>query len=150
MRIYEAKLTYSLVSLGEDIRLDSPEKVVSYLQDAFDANPVVETFMVILLNRKGYPIGRHTVTVGTATGSLVHARETFKAAILAGATAVVAAHNHPSGSPEPSAADITVTRRLREAAQILDIDLLDHVVIGDKRADPAGKGYYSFRQAGLL
>ena len=150
MRIFEAKLVYNLVSLGDNVRLDTPAKVVDYLRDAFDENPVVETFMVVLLNRKGYPIGRHTVTVGTATGSLVHPRETFKAAILARATGVIAAHNHPGGDPAPSAADLQVTRRLREAAQILDIDLVDHVVIGDPGADPAHRGYYSFREAGLL
>jgi len=65
-------------------------------------------------------------------------------------SAVACIHNHPSGSPEPSAPDIHVTRILREAAKALDIDLLDHVIVGDVSADPNGKGYYSFRDAGLL
>jgi DNA repair protein RadC len=81
---------------------------------------------------------------------LVHPREAFRAAILHGATAVVCAHNHPSGDPAPSSADLAVTRRLREAAQAIDIELTDHLVIGNASADPAGLGYYSFRNAGLL
>jgi DNA repair protein RadC len=82
---------------------------------------------------------------------LVHPREVFKPAILASAASVVVSHNHPSsGDPHPSSADLQVTRQLREAAQVLGIDLLDHVVVGTKEGDPAGKGYYSFREAGLL
>ncbi len=59
-------------------------------------------------------------------------------------------HNHPSGDPAPSAADIQVTRQLREAARTVDIDLLDHVIVGTTTADPMGRGYYSFRDAGVL
>jgi DNA repair protein RadC len=81
---------------------------------------------------------------------LVHPREAFRAAIQNGATAIVCAHNHPSGDPAPSSADIQVTRRLREAAVAIDIELIDHVVVGEKAADPANRGFYSFREAGLL
>jgi DNA repair protein RadC len=59
-------------------------------------------------------------------------------------------HNHPSGDPAPSAADLQVTRQLREAARTLDIEMLDHVIVGQTAADPAGLGFYSFRTAGLL
>ncbi|HRJ48868.1 MAG TPA: JAB domain-containing protein, partial [Opitutaceae bacterium] len=65
-------------------------------------------------------------------------------------TAVVCAHNHPSGDPAPSAADVQITRLLREAARTVDIQLLDHVILGRPEADPAGRGYYSFREAGVL
>jgi DNA repair protein RadC len=74
----------------------------------------------------------------------------FRPAIIAAAAAVIVSHNHPSGDPAPSAADVTVTRTLRDAARILDIDLLDHVIVGDKAADPTGRGYYSFREAGVI
>jgi DNA repair protein RadC len=63
---------------------------------------------------------------------------------------LIVAHNHPSGDPGPSQADIHVTRTLREAAKILQIDLLDHVIVGDVKSDPQARGYYSFREAGLL
>ncbi len=150
MRVYEAKLVYSLVSLGEDVRLDRPEKVVSYLNSAFEENPMQEAFYCVYLDRKNHPIGRHLVTLGTATSTLAAPREVFRGAILAGATALVVAHNHPSGDPAPSAADVQITRVLREAAKIIDIELTDHVIVGDKKADPQGVGHYSFRAAGLL
>jgi DNA repair protein RadC len=67
-----------------------------------------------------------------------------------GASAIVCAHNHPSGDPAPSAPDMHVTRLIREAARAMDIQLVDHVILGRASADPAGKGYFSFRGAGLL
>ena len=93
---------------------------------------------------------RHEATSGTATSSLVHPREVFREAIRAGASAVICAHNHPSGDPAPSSADIQVTRQLREASKTVDIDLLDHIIIGRRESDPAGLGFFSFREAGLL
>jgi DNA repair protein RadC len=110
----------------------------------------VEKFWVLCLNRKNRLIRRHEATSGTATSSLVHPREVFREAIRQGASAVICVHNHPSGDPAPSAADIQVTRQLREAARAVDIDLLDHVIVGTTAGDPAGRGYYSFRDAGLL
>jgi DNA repair protein RadC len=71
-------------------------------------------------------------------------------AVQHGATAIVCAHNHPSGDPAPSAADIQATRLLREAARAMDIDLLDHVIIGRSECDPRAVGYFSFRGAGML
>jgi DNA repair protein RadC len=63
---------------------------------------------------------------------------------------MVVAHNHPSGDPAPSAADMHVTRKLRDAAKILEIELLDHVIVGDVKADPVARGVFSFREAGVL
>lgn len=60
------------------------------------------------------------------------------------------AHNHPSGSPQPSAPDVNVTRQLREASKAVDIELIDHVILGRVEADPQSRGYYSFKEAGLL
>ena len=94
--------------------------------------------------------GRQLITLGTATSTLVSPKEVFRGAILSGAVAIVVAHNHPSGDPGPSQADITVTRALREAAKILEIELLDHVVVGDVKSDPLGRGFFSFREAGYL
>jgi len=110
----------------------------------------VEKFWVLCLNRKNRLLRQHEATSGTANSSLVHPREVFREAIRHGASAVICLHNHPSGDPAPSAADIQVTRQLREAARAVDIDLLDHVIVGRVASDPAGQGYYSFRDAGLL
>jgi len=110
----------------------------------------VEKFWVLSLNRRNRLRKRVEVTSGTATAALAHPREVFRSAIREAASAVVCAHNHPSGDPSPSAADIQLTRQLREAAAAVDIPLLDHVIIGRRGADPLGRGYYSFREAGLL
>ncbi len=150
MRVFECKLSYSLVSLGEEIQLNRAEKVADYLRSAFDENPLQEAFYCVYLDRKNHPLGRHLITLGTVDSTLVSCREVFRGAILAGSCGLVVAHNHPSGDPAPSAADLHVTRKLREAAKILEIELLDHVIVGDPKGDPQGRGVYSFREAGLI
>ena len=110
----------------------------------------VEKFWVLCLNRRNRLRKRVEITSGTATAALAHPREVFRSAIRESAAAVVCVHNHPSGDPSPSAADIQLTRQLREAAAAVDIPLLDHVIMGRRGADPLGRGYYSFREAGLL
>jgi DNA repair protein RadC len=110
----------------------------------------VEKFWVLCLNRKNRLIKQVEVTSGTATAALAHPREVYREAIRQAASGIVCVHNHPSGDPAPSTADIHVTRQLREAARTVDIELLDHVIVGNASADPAGLGFYSFRSAGLL
>jgi DNA repair protein RadC len=150
MRVWEAKLQYSLISLGDERKLESAQDVVQYLKGAFDEDPTVEWFIAILLDRKGHPLARQVISKGTATGTLVHAREVFKSAIIASSASVIIAHNHPSGDPAPSQADYIVTRNLSKAANILEISLIDHIIIGYPEADPKGQGYYSFSDAGKL
>ena len=110
----------------------------------------VEKCWVLCLDRKNRLIKECEATSGTATSSLIHPREVFRDAIRLNATGVIVSHNHPSGDPAPSRADIQVTRQLREAAKTIQIDLLDHVIIGLKQYDPHGLGYYSFSDAGLI
>ena len=90
-----------------------------------------ETFHALLLDGKHRLRRREQVSQGTLTSSLVHPREVFGPALREGAAALIVAHNHPSGDPEPSAEDLAVTRRLLEAGRILGVPLLDHVVVGD-------------------
>jgi DNA repair protein RadC len=150
MRVYDAKIVYSLVSLGDDVRLDQPDKVVEYLRSAFEENPMQEAFYCVYLERKNHPLGRHLISLGTVSSTLVAPREVFRGAILAGASALIVSHNHPSGDPTPSTADIRVTRALREASRIIEIELIDHVIVGDAKSDPLHVGHYSFRAAGLI
>lgn len=150
MKVYEARLSFNLVREGEAAILNSTEKFVEYIRDAYDANPCQESFWVICLNRKHRPISRTMTSLGTLTAALVHPREVFRIAILASASAIIVSHNHPTGDPAPSQADLQVTRQLRESAKALDIDFLDHVIIGNREDDPAGLGYYSFRASGLI
>jgi len=134
---------------GEAPLLNRPELVFAFFQSIV-TGLMVEKLWVLCLNRKNRLIKCVEVTSGTATGSLVHPREVFRSAIREAATTVICVHNHPSGDPAPSSADIQVTRRLREAATAVDIELTDHLILGNKVSDPAGRGYYSFRDAGLL
>ena len=102
-----------------------------------------EEFDVVLLDGKNRVLGFNVVSLGSLTASLVHPREVFKPAIVGNAAALILIHNHPSGDPEPSAQDRALTRRLREAGDLLGIRILDHVVIGDSR-------FRSFVDAGLF
>jgi DNA repair protein RadC len=106
-------------------------------------NPDVEWVAVIALNCQYRPTGHQIVSVGTLTEALIHAREVFRAAIVASAYSIVVMHNHPSGDPAPSQGDIQATRRLKEAAEILQIGLRDHVIVGRDR-------HFSFRNEGML
>ncbi len=90
----------------------------------------VEFFVTVLLDVQNHVIGYDETSKGTLTSSLVHPREVFGPAVRFGAAAVIVAHNHPSGDPEPSNADRTLTKRLLEAGTLLGIPLLDHIIIG--------------------
>jgi len=129
--------------------LDRADKVFAELQPLLTGLEV-EKFQVLCLNRKNRLIRRVEATSGTASSSLVHPREVFREAIRMGASSVIVAHNHPSGDPAPSAADIRVTRQLREASAVIGIDLLDHIIVGEVIADPRQQGYYSFHDSGLI
>ncbi|MDP2735624.1 MAG: DNA repair protein RadC [bacterium] len=118
---------------------DAAALVREYLRDADR-----EHFVVIMLDTKGRPIGINTVSTGTLNASLVHPREVFKPAILCNSAAIILAHNHPSGDPTPSREDRESTKRLVEAGELLGINVLDHVIIGDE-----GK-HISFAEAGYL
>jgi DNA repair protein RadC len=94
-------------------------------------NPDCECFVVLLLNTRHHVKGHHLVSIGTMDTILVHPREVFRCAVVACASAIVLMHNHPSGDPTPSEADIKVTRDLVRAGQLLKIDVLDHVIMGN-------------------
>jgi DNA repair protein RadC len=131
------------VKLAERPELRSAAEAVPILAQ-FIGETDREVFAVALLTVRHRLLGLHTVSVGCLTASLVHPREVFKPAILAGSAAILAAHNHPSGDPEPSAEDLALTRRLAAAGQLLGIELLDHLVIGE-----AGR-FVSLRERGAL
>jgi DNA repair protein RadC len=90
-----------------------------------------EHFVCLMLDTKNRLIGINTVSVGILDSSIVHPREVFKPAIISNAASIVVGHNHPSGDPSPSVEDTRITKRLSEAGEIIGIDLMDHIVIGD-------------------
>src|ERR1043166_8738377 len=128
--------------------LDTPERIADLLREEnrlFE----VEHFQVVLLNTRRKLIRVEQISQGTLDTILVHPREVFKPAIAANAAAIVLAHNHPSGDPTPSEADIKVTRDLIRAGQLLKLEVLDHVIIG--RATPErAKDFVSLREAGYF
>ena len=102
-----------------------------------------ERFIALALSSKNHVVAILPVSSGSLNASIVHPRELFQRAILSNCASLIIAHNHPSGDPNPSAEDITLTRRLVEAGQLLDIQILDHIILGFP-------GYVSFKEKGLI
>lgn len=107
------------------------------------ANARKENFMVVCLDGRNRVMREERVSEGTLNAAIVHPRDVFGPALRVGAASIVVLHNHPSGDPAPSAEDIAVTARLREAGALVGIPLLDHIILGDER-------YYSFLERGAL
>ena len=134
---------------NQRVILDEPRKVWDYLYPEIRSD-TVERVWVLCLDRKNKLIQAEVVTSGTATGSLVHPREVFRPAIRHGSTAVILAHNHPSGDPTPSTADLKVTQKILEASKAVDLEFHDHVILGEPENCPNNLGFYSFSDSGLL
>ncbi len=147
--VMEVAKRVALQGLGQSPMVDCPEAIVAQIQP-LAMGLAVEKFWVLCLDRKNRLQRCVEATSGIASSALVHPREVFRIAIQEAASAIVCAHNHPSGDPAPSSADLRSTRQLREAAEAVQIPLLDHVIIGRAEVDPLGLGYYSFREAGVL
>jgi len=120
--------------------LTDPEKVYKLIKNKL-RDYSREHFYIIAVNSRNYSIAE--VSVGTLNASLVHPREAFTEAIKNHAASVIFAHNHPAGDPEPSADDLTTTKRLVEAGKILGIEVIDHIIAGDNR-------FYSFKSNNLI
>jgi len=128
-------------------RIEKPEQVYELLGPELQALHK-ESLRIILLDTRYHLIKSEEVSLGSVNESIAHPRDVFRPAIIYSAYAVVVVHNHPSGDPSPSQADHSLTRRLREVAELLQIKLLDHVIIG---APAAGRlPYFSFKEMGAL
>ena len=128
-------------------KIETPELVYDLL-GAEMRSLQKESLRVVLLDTRYRLLRVEEVSRGSLNESIAHPREVFRPAIIAAAYAVIVVHNHPSGDPSPSQSDHSLTRRLNEAAELLQIKLLDHVIIGapaDGRAP-----YFSFKEAGVL
>jgi DNA repair protein RadC len=135
MKIREAFITYKESKQRTDVReLCSPQDIARYMAGAFSDYPDQEQFWVILLNAKLRPIARSRLFIGTLDGVTVHPREVLRIAVCAAAHSFAIVHNHPSGDVEPSPQDRTVTDAIKDAADLLGIPLVDHVIIGDDGA----------------
>lgn len=142
MNYNAALIQLPLVKEHSGEHLTTPAAVSELCRDMADC--AQETFHCLLLNTKNRLINRILVSLGIADASLVHPREVFRAAIEANSSAIILAHNHPSGDPTPSAADLKISRQLIEVGTVIDIKVLDHVIIG---RDPE---FISLRESGLV
>ena len=124
------------------VSIKSPVEVSTLLMEEM-RHLKKEVFKVILLNTKNHIIKLLDISVGSLNSSIVHPREVFSEAVKSGCSGMLLVHNHPSGDPEPSREDIETTRRLVSAGNILGINVLDHIIIGDGR-------YISFKEQGLM
>jgi len=128
-------------------KLDSPE-LIHELIGAEMRKLRKESLRVILLDTRYHLIRIEEVSLGSINESIAHPRDVFRPALIHSAHAVIVAHNHPSGDASPSQTDHNLTRRLAEAAELLQIKLLDHIIIGAPTERSAG--YFSFKEAGVL
>lgn len=138
INIYTVKLVRESAKLydidREWLKITSPNSLTVAFNEIFDLqNQSKEHFALLCLDTKNKITGAHIVHVGALNASIVHPREVFQLAILNNAASIAVAHNHPSGDPNPSNEDIEVTKRLRESGNLLGIELLDHVIVGDNR-----------------
>lgn len=155
VKMLELSAAFELVRRGYETRegrtqprrIETAKDAARLFRDALPPGPEQESFFVLPLDSTRTPLCSPPLQVlrGTLDGVSVHPREVFKAAVRWGADSVCVAHNHPSGDPTPSAADIALTRRLAETARVLSIPLLDHLVLG-RSAPNGGKGFVSIRE----
>jgi DNA repair protein RadC len=128
-------------------KIDSPELVHDLLAAEMRALHK-ESLRVILLDTRYHLLRIEEVSLGSLNESIAHPRDVFRPAVIFSAYAVIVVHNHPSGDPTPSQADHSLTKRLRETAEILQIKLLDHIIIGAPAEGRAS--YFSFKETGVL
>ena len=122
------------VPVSIDGACDTPEKAVSYWRTNIENqgwhDPEREMFVVLFLNTQLIIKGHHVVSLGTLDSVVIHPREVFRCAIAIAARSIMIMHNHPSGNPQPSEADIKITQELIRAGKILKIEVMDHVIVG--------------------
>lgn len=140
--ILELARRLSKAAAAESVSFSSPSSVADYyMEDLRHENQ--EIMKLAMINSKGKLIGENEISKGTVNASIITPREIFIEALQRQAVAVVAMHNHPSGDPAPSSEDIALTKRIQEAGEIIGIELLDHIIIGNNC-------YVSLREEGIL
>ncbi len=139
------------IELGRRLARIAPDQTVTVKSPRDAANVLMEDmrylqkehFVCLFLNTKNHVIAQETLSIGSLNASIVHPREVFRAAIQRSSASIICVHNHPSGDPAPSPEDIQITRRLFEAGELIGIEILDHIVIGDGR-------FISLKEQGLM
>ena len=147
MYVRELLVQYRLRTITPDLvgpdRLSEP-KAAAILLHRLIGHEAVEVCGVVCLSTRRMVVAYHELTRGTIDSTIVQPRDVFRTALLTHAPAIIVAHNHPSGDVTPSPEDVSLTHRLAAAAQLIGIELVDHLIVS------AEGHYYSFREAGLL
>lgn len=134
------RMSLQRASIG--ISFENPEMIARYYMERL-RHEDREKVVVLSLNNKLKLINEATLSMGTVNSAIISPRDIFIQALKSGASSIVMLHNHPSGDPAPSRADISITNKIRESGIMLDINLKDHIIIGDQ-------SYFSFLEKGLL
>jgi len=142
MQVVRIALVKERPMLYESERFTAPHQILAAFQ-ALLGDVDREYFVAFMLDGKNRVSSCNVVSVGSLNQAIVHPREVFKAAILSNSAAIIVAHNHPSGDTTPSREDREITRRLKEAGDLIGIRVLDHIIVGDN-------SYLSFTEMGLL
>lgn len=133
------------VKASEMPKVISANEAAKLFMENWDADKLefVEQFKVMFLNRGNSVLGISTISTGGTTATLVDAKLVFAAALKVNASCIILAHNHPSGNPKPSNADIKLTKKLKKAGEILNIPVMDHIIV-------TAEGFFSFQNEGVL
>jgi len=145
-KVAEVKLTYrSKVKPSERPQVTSSIDCHNLLRQTWDTGKLefVEQFKVMLLNRANRVLGIYELSTGEVAGTVADPKLVFVAALKACASSIVLCHNHPSGNTKPSAADLALTKKMKQVGEVLDIAVLDHLIL-------TSESYYSFADEGLL
>lgn len=129
-------------TIQDSIKLQSPESIYLFLKDQLEMK-TQEHFIALYLNTKAELLKKEVLFVGSLNASLVHPREIFKHAVLHSAASIIIVHNHPSGDPTPSKNDIEVTKIIHQNSLMMDIELMDHIIIGRNK-------YFSFKEKAII
>ena len=140
--IFELAKRMSRSEAAKLLKFDEPETIANYYMEDY-RHKEQEHLLLLLLDNKSNLLGEKPLFTGTVNASIVSPREIYLEALKYHAVGIILLHNHPSGDPTPSDADRRVTRKIKDAGNLLDVPLLDHIVLGDKR-------YVSFREEGYL
>lgn len=146
MVVAEVQLVYkSTVKSSDRPKIDTSADAFTVLQNHwnFEMIDFIEEFKVLLLNRANRVLGIVNISVGGTVGTIADPKVIFAAALTSAASALILAHNHPSGNLKPSNADIALTRKLKAGGELLDIPVLDHLIV-------TSEGYVSFSDEGIL
>ncbi|WP_243375519.1 DNA repair protein RadC [Geotalea sp. SG265] len=148
IKFKQIKAVYETLIVKEEItnylkpgtRYTAPQQIHETF--SFLRNETKEYFLALHLDGKNRVVALEIVSIGSLNQSIVHPREVYKTALLSSAAAIILVHNHPTGDPTPSREDIEITRRLKEAGELIGIKVLDHIIVGER--------YISFVEGGLL